>query len=78
MASIVVIDFPSTAAIGSTHERVAWPSTWTVHAPHSEAPQPVLGARQADRVAQAPEERRVGFDVQVIASAVHLERDHGS
>src|SRR5262249_51635588 len=33
---------PSTADTGSTQERVGWPSTWTVHAPHIAIPQPYL------------------------------------
>src|ERR1039458_9679147 len=33
---------PSTADNGVTQERIAWPSKWTVHAPHSAMPQPNL------------------------------------
>src|SRR5438034_3963365 len=40
--SIVVTRFPATAATGVTHERVATPSRWTVHAPHCAMPQPNL------------------------------------
>src|SRR6267143_5114294 len=38
--SIVVICLPMTALTGVTHERNAWPSTWTVHAPQRAKPQP--------------------------------------
>src|SRR6185312_1575376 len=41
--SSVVIARPSTAVTGSTHERTAAPSRWTVQAPHCERPQPNLG-----------------------------------
>ena len=37
---MVVIFFPATLRAGVTHERVATPSTWTVHAPHCDIPQP--------------------------------------
>ena len=40
MPSIVVTCWPATAASGVTHERVAWPSIWTVQAPHCAMPQP--------------------------------------
>src|SRR5262245_61931578 len=42
MPSMVVTFLPSTAATGSTHERVATPSTCTVQAPHWATPQPYL------------------------------------
>src|SRR5437879_10779504 len=32
--------FPATCDTGIEHERTGLPSTWTVHAPHSPAPQP--------------------------------------
>src|SRR5207244_7506404 len=32
--------FPATCDTGVEHERTGLPSTWTVHAPHSPAPQP--------------------------------------
>ena len=32
--SIVVTSFPAARVTGATHERTAWPSIWTVHAPH--------------------------------------------
>src|SRR2546426_8397049 len=38
--SIVVMFFPATCDTGVEHERTGLPSTWTVHAPHSPAPQP--------------------------------------
>src|SRR6185503_9638678 len=38
----VVIFLPSAAATGRMHDRVAAPSTWTVHAPHWAMPQPYL------------------------------------
>src|SRR2546430_9685105 len=37
---MVVIFLPSTALMGSEHERIALPSTCTVHAPHCAMPQP--------------------------------------
>src|SRR5262249_29640370 len=40
MPSIVVICLPASSPIGITHERFAWPSTCTVHAPHCAMPQP--------------------------------------
>src|SRR6266704_2263292 len=40
--SIVVISFPAARVTGATHERTAWPSIWTVHAPHCAMPQPYL------------------------------------
>ncbi len=40
--SMVEISLPTTAETGVTHERVGWPSTWTVQAPHSAMPQPNL------------------------------------
>ena len=40
MASIVVIFLPAAADTGVTHERIAWPSRCTVHAPHRATPQP--------------------------------------
>src|SRR5205809_5738258 len=40
--SIVLTACPWTLAAGVTHERTAWPSTWTVHAPHCAIPQPNL------------------------------------
>jgi len=39
---MVVTFLPSTAETGSTQERVACPSMWTVHAPHCAMPQPYL------------------------------------
>ena len=39
---MVVICLPMTAEIGMTHERVATPSTKTVHAPQAAMPQPNL------------------------------------
>src|SRR5689334_560733 len=39
---MVVIFLPATAEMGVMHDRVGMPSTCTVHAPHSEAPQPNL------------------------------------
>src|SRR6266705_2419262 len=39
---MVVIGLPSAALTGITQERTAWPSTCTVHAPHSAMPQPYL------------------------------------
>src|ERR1700756_547393 len=40
MASIVVISRCPSRPIGSTQERTALPSTWTVQAPHCAMPQP--------------------------------------
>src|SRR5437016_2550428 len=40
IASMVVIFLPAAAATGVTHERVGWPSSCTVQAPHSAMPQP--------------------------------------
>src|SRR5207249_12158701 len=40
IASMVVIFLPVAAATGVTHERIGWPSSCTVHAPHSAMPQP--------------------------------------
>src|SRR5438477_10976101 len=40
--SIVVTSFPAARVTGATHERTAWPSIWTVHAPHGAIPQPYL------------------------------------
>ena len=37
---MVVIFFPAIEETGVTQERVAFPSTCTVHAPHSDMPQP--------------------------------------
>src|SRR5882724_6116451 len=37
---MVVTFRPATAETGVTHERTAWPSRWTVHAPHWAMPQP--------------------------------------
>src|SRR2546422_2607886 len=42
MPSMVTTRLPSIAATGVMHARVAWPSTWTVHAPQSAMPQPNL------------------------------------
>src|ERR1700681_3716125 len=39
---MVVTCRPLTADNGITQERIAWPSTWTVHAPHSAMPHPNL------------------------------------
>ena len=39
---MVVICLPTTAEIGITQDRVATPSTKTVHAPHAAMPQPNL------------------------------------
>jgi hypothetical protein len=39
---MVVISAPWTAETGVTHDRVAEPRTWTVHAPHWAAPHPNL------------------------------------
>jgi hypothetical protein len=38
--SIVTTARPSVSPIAVTQARVAWPSTWTVQAPHSAIPQP--------------------------------------
>src|SRR5271163_4429601 len=40
MPSIEVTCWPATAESGVTHERVAWPSMWTVQAPHCAMPHP--------------------------------------
>src|ERR1700730_986367 len=40
--SIVVTCFPATRETGATHERIAFPSKCTVHAPQSAIPQPNL------------------------------------
>jgi hypothetical protein len=39
---MVVTAFPETFETGVLQERCAWPSTWTVHAPHNPIPQPNL------------------------------------
>src|SRR5438128_2213202 len=39
---MVVIALPATALTGVTQERIAWPSSCTVHAPQSAIPQPSL------------------------------------
>src|SRR2546422_10467076 len=39
---MVVIVLPATALAGVTQERIAWPSSCTVHAPQSALPQPNL------------------------------------
>src|SRR6202035_3210958 len=39
---MVVTARPATAAAGRTHERIGWPSTSTVQAPHRGMPQPYL------------------------------------
>src|SRR5204862_802806 len=38
--SIVVTCLPATRESGATQERMAWPSRWTVQAPHRAMPQP--------------------------------------
>src|SRR6185503_4031957 len=45
--SSVVIDLPSTADRGVTHERCSLPSTSTEHEPHWARPQPNRGPRSA-------------------------------
>src|ERR1039457_7487145 len=46
---------PSTPDNGMTQERIAWPSTWTVHAPHSAIPHPnfVPGRPATARIAHS-------------------------
>src|SRR5689334_16365860 len=39
---MVVIFLPTAALTGNEHERIGWPSMWTVHAPHWATPQPYL------------------------------------
>ena len=39
---MVVTSLPTTAEMGITQDRVGWPSTKTVHAPHIAMPQPNL------------------------------------
>src|SRR5882757_6782955 len=39
---MVVTDLPPIALTGNTHERTAWPSRCTVHAPHCATPHPNL------------------------------------
>jgi len=40
--SMVVTSLPSASRTGTEHERTAWPSRCTVHAPHAFSPQPNL------------------------------------
>src|SRR5215207_7657718 len=40
--SIVVTRLPAAADSGTEHERIGFPSRWTVHAPHCAMPQPNL------------------------------------
>src|SRR5258708_27775502 len=42
MPSMVPTRLPSSDETGVTQERVGWPSTWTVEAPHCAMPQPYL------------------------------------
>src|SRR5476649_1201102 len=39
---MVVICLPTASLTGTPQERIATPSTWTVHAPHCAIPQPYL------------------------------------
>ncbi len=51
---MVVIDLARTARNGNTQERVAAPSTCTVHAPHKAMPQPYLVPVINEVIAQHP------------------------
>ena len=46
------------------HDRSALPLTCTVHAPHCGDAAAELGAGQAERVADRPQQRRVRIDVE--------------
>ena len=39
---MVTISTPAASSIVSAQDRIGWPSTWTVQAPQSPAPQPYL------------------------------------
>ena len=49
------------------------PSTCTVQAPHCGDAAAELGAGQAERIAQHPEQRRVRLDVDLMGLTVDLE-----
>ena len=63
---MVVTRWPSAAESGSVHERTGRPFRWTVHAPRGNAAA-VLGAGQAERFAQHPEQRHLWFRSSVCA-----------
>ena len=52
---------PATVETGVMQERVGWPSTRTVHEPHTPMPQPNFVPGQAQLIAQHPEQEAVGF-----------------
>ena len=74
---MVTIFFPTAADTGSAQERTGSPSTCTVQAPQTAMPQPYLVPGQAELVAQHPEQRHLGFDVDGAGAAVHVELEHG-
>ena len=51
---MVVMVLPSIARSGKMHERIATPSTCTVHAPHNAIPQPYLVPVMRQVIAQYP------------------------
>ena len=48
----------------------------TVQAPHCAMPQPYFVPVRPDDVAQGPEERCIGFEIELVLRAVDCDRDH--
>ena len=63
MPSIVVTLAPSAWTASIVQLFTAWPSTWTVHAPHWLVSQPDVGAGQAQVLAQHLDEEPAWLDV---------------
>jgi len=62
-----VIRFPATLDTGVTHDRVASPSTCTVHMPQTDMPQPYLVPLRLKDVADDPQKRHVRGASTVVA-----------
>ena len=73
----MVTERPETSLTAVMQARVASPSTWTVQAPHSATPQPILCSGEPQFVPQIPEQRHRRIAVEGLLLAVDAQLDHG-
>ena len=73
---MVVICLPAASLTGKEQDRTATPSMWTVQAPHWAMPQPYLVPVRPIVSRIDPQQRGIGFDVDVVSFSVDGELDH--
>ena len=75
---MVVICAPAPTSTGDWQERVAWPSTCTVQAPHWAMPQPYLVPVRPSVSRSTQSSGVSGLDVESVGLAVDGELDHAT